>query len=113
MFTKEKADELLNDANTEYRRGNFELAEQMLVRASKLKALSQLKREQIFDRLTGLACEQGLFNSAAFWYSKVVQSKSRRLTLSASEMKSAIRNYRVLLTLSLTSDDNSRRKLTA
>ncbi|MBX9693496.1 MAG: hypothetical protein K2Z81_13995 [Cyanobacteria bacterium] len=97
MLTKVRFEELSDEANKLYHEGNFSEAEEKLFRATKLEGVPNLRKEQVYDQLAGLACEQGLFNSAAFWYLKVLQNRSRRLTLNDPEMKASLRNYRTLL----------------
>jgi hypothetical protein len=88
---------LIARADEHFDKGDFASAEYLLMRAADGSSLSPVNREDIFDRLAALACQQGLFASAAQWYLKVLHSKSERLTLADPELTETISNYRQIL----------------
>lgn len=111
MRTEETTETLLYNATEEYTRGNFALAERILFRAAKNPVGSDVEKERVFDCLAGIACQQGLYASASYWYLKVLHSRGNRLRLGDAELKDTIRNYRVLLGLSQmhSGDENNKR----
>jgi hypothetical protein len=87
-------------ADKAYRGGDFSLAEEILENTLLDPGNSPLDEEKICDCLAALACEQGLYASAAYWYLHVLQYKGSRLQFNDTEMKDAVRNYRILRNLS-------------
>lgn len=104
MQTLEQTSVLLEDANKQYAEGDFCTAVLTLLRAARLENAAASDVECVFDRLAAIACEQGLYRSAAHWYMQVLQSKAARMTASDPQLTDAIRNYRVLLALSQSGD---------
>lgn len=107
MPAKTTTKDVFAKVNMEYTKGDIQRTEELLLNMSKTAGQNSVRREQVHDRLAALACEQGLFASAAYWYLQVLQSKIRRLSANNQETKEAIRNYRILLGMSQT-DGNHR-----
>jgi hypothetical protein len=87
-------------ANRAYGQGQFDLAEKILKEALLDPGNTLMDEERICDCLAALACEQGLYASAAYWYLQVLQFKGCRLQINDRELREAIRNYQILRRLS-------------
>lgn len=113
MCNRDRADDCIRKANRAYADGDFSKAEQCLLDASKFKSFSPESRATVYDNLAALACAQGRFSSAVYWYQKVLAIKSHQYPMGSAELKNTIENYRLLVSMCRNTSCIRRVKLTA
>lgn len=113
MCNQQRAEDLLRKANRAYADGDFSMAENTLLKASKIASVEQDTKEHIYDCLSAMACEQGRFVSAAWWYQQVLQIRAHRLAVGDPMLESTIKSYRALLALCQRQVAKQRMRLTA
>lgn len=90
----------LAKANLAYAQGDFSLSEKTLTDATRICGLMPVELEHLFNLLAGLACKQGMFATAAYWYLQVLQSRISRKNCSKKELSRTKQCYCSLLELS-------------
>ncbi len=113
MCNQRRTDDLVRKANRSYSAGDFSQAREYLLQASNIKGASQETKAGIYDYLAAIACEQGQFSSAVWWYRKVLSIRSHQYALGTSELKKMISNYKALLSLRQKNGQPPRVRLTA
>lgn len=113
MCNQQRAQELLRKANRAYADGDFLIAENTLLEASKIPAVEQDTKEHIYDCLSAMACEQGRFVSSAWWYQQVLQIRTHRLAVGDPMLASTIKSYRAIQALCERRVAKQRMRLTA